>query len=250
MRSIISLFRDARPSAPRVLPPLQLSVDGRDFSVALQRRANAKRLTLRIARDGDGAVMTLPPRASRAEAQRFAEKSQSWIATQLASRGHAIAITHGAEIALRGAPHTISLTGKTRGLVHHDEAASTLHVPGMPAHVSRRLTDWLKQEARRDLLAASHDYAGRMGVTVTSVAVRDQKSRWGSCSSTGALSYSWRLVLAPPYVLDYVAAHEVAHLREMNHGPRFWRLVLTHCKDTKRAKDWLKRNGKSLHLVG
>jgi len=77
--------------------------------------------------------------------------------------------------------------------------------------------------------------------------IRDQKSRWGSCSASGALSYSWRLVLAPPSVLDYVAAHEVAHLREMNHGPKFWRLVLTHCAHSRQAKEWLKRNGRELH---
>ena len=86
-----------------------------------------------------------------------------------------------------------------------------------------------------------------MGCRFKRVTVRDQQSRWGSCSSDGALSYSWRLILAPPHVLDYVAAHEVAHLKEMNHGPRFWRLVLTHCPQTRSAKQWLKQNGHTLH---
>jgi predicted metal-dependent hydrolase len=89
-----------------------------------------------------------------------------------------------------------------------------------------------------------------MEVQYSAVSVRDQNSRWGSCSAARALSYSWRLILAPPFVLDYVAAHEVAHIREMNHGPRFWRLVLTHCKLAKQARAWLRHEARDLHRYG
>jgi predicted metal-dependent hydrolase len=92
-------------------------------------------------------------------------------------------------------------------------------------------------------------YAAAMGTTVKAISVRDQASRWGSCAADGKLSYSWRLIMAPAFVLDYVAAHEVAHRLEMNHGPRFWRLVLTHCPHTKDAKNWLKAHGRELHEV-
>jgi hypothetical protein len=88
-----------------------------------------------------------------------------------------------------------------------------------------------------------------MGVAYRRIGIRDQKSRWGSCSAAGDLSFSWRLVLTPPYVLDYVAAHEVAHLRHMHHGPAFWRLVLTHCQEAARAKRWLKANGHAVHRI-
>jgi predicted metal-dependent hydrolase len=120
-------------------------------------------------------------------------------------------------------------------------------VPGGEDHWQRRLTDWLKQEAEKDLRPASQAYAEKMQTRFNKLTVRDQKSRWGSCTADGALSYSWRLILAPPFVLDYVAAHEVAHLKEMNHGPRFWRLVLTHCTRTREAKQWLKTRGHELH---
>ena len=113
-----------------------------------------------------------------------------------------------------------------------------------------RVGDFLKREAKRDLEAASRRAAEKLGVSVKRVSVRDQSSRWGSCSSTGVLSYSWRLILAPPFVLEYLAVHEVAHLKEMNHSPRFWRLVKEHCPDTARAKAWLDAHGSDLHRYG
>ena len=112
------------------------------------------------------------------------------------------------------------------------------------------LRDFLKREAKRDLEAASRRAAAALGVTVKRVSVRDQSSRWGSCSTTGVLSYSWRLILAPPFVLDYLAAHEVAHLVEMNHSRAFWRVVERICPDVARAKAWLDAHGAELHRYG
>jgi predicted metal-dependent hydrolase len=116
--------------------------------------------------------------------------------------------------------------------------------------VARRVRDFLKREAKRDLTAASRRYAASLGVAIKRVTVRDQVSRWGSCTADGALSFSWRLILAPPYVLDYLAAHEVAHLIEMNHSRAFWRVVARICPDWRRAKDWLNAQGNALHRYG
>ena len=110
--------------------------------------------------------------------------------------------------------------------------------------------DYLKREARQDLHKASLAYAEALGVRVKRVSIRDQSSRWGSCTSAGSLSFSWRLILAPPYVLDYLAAHEVAHLVEMNHSPRFWRVVARICPSVERAKNWLDTYGNDLHRYG
>lgn len=114
----------------------------------------------------------------------------------------------------------------------------------------RRVHDYLKREARKDLHKASLEYAEELGVRVKRVSIRDQSSRWGSCTSAGSLSFSWRLILAPPYVLDYLAAHEVAHLVEMNHSPRFWRVVARVCPSVERAKNWLDTYGNDLHRYG
>ena len=117
-------------------------------------------------------------------------------------------------------------------------------------HVEARVVRWLKGQARARLTAASGAHAGRLGVAVGRLAIRDTRSRWGSCSGTGTLSFSWRLILAPDAVLDYVAAHEVAHLREMNHSPAFWALVDRLVPDASASRRWLKRTGAQLMLYG
>lgn len=253
MRSLIDIFFKSKPKTQRQslqpLQPLYVEVQGKQVVVNLRRNARSRKLTLRMAREGSTAIMSLPLRVTRAEAQRFAEKSRDWIANQLSRQTTKVEIINDSEVLLRGEIHRVALTGNSRGLVLHDVTTRTLHVPGHLPHVTRRLIEWLKQEAKRELKFATEKYAGLMAVEFASVSIRDQKSRWGSCSSSGALSYSWRLVLAPPYVLDYVAAHEVAHLREMNHGPGFWRLVLAHCPETRKAKDWLKMNSRELHRL-
>ncbi len=125
-----------------------------------------------------------------------------------------------------------------------------LLVAGREEHLRRRVIDFLKKEARRDLDRAVMRHAMMLGVRVKAIRLRDQTSRWGSCSSSGTLSFSWRLVMAPPFVLDYLAAHEVAHLHEMNHGPRFWHLVESVCAETKQARAWLNKEGLRLHAIG
>src|SRR6185312_3474780 len=127
---------------------------------------------------------------------------------------------------------------------------STIVVPGPKDLAATRLTRWLFHEARRDLEKSVARHAGLLSLKSKHIAIRDQTSRWGSCSTTGALSFSWRLILAPSFVLDYVAAHEVAHLAEMNHGPKFWTLVKKICPDFEVAKQWLQVRGPDLHRYG
>ena len=229
--------------------PATLMVAGRGVAIALRRNRKARRFILRMSRDGQSAVVTMPWRASRAEALAFAERSSFWIAGQLVKHKPPHHVAHEAEIMFRGEPHRIIASGGARGLVRHDPAARTLTVPGAAEHIARRLADWLKAEARRQLAAATERHAAAMAARHRRITIRDQKSRWGSCAADGSLSYSWRLILAPPMVLDYVAAHEVAHLREMNHGPRFWRLVLSHCPEARAARQWLKHHGSELHRL-
>jgi predicted metal-dependent hydrolase len=120
-------------------------------------------------------------------------------------------------------------------------------VTGHEEHVARRLRDWLIEMARKELSERVAHHAQNLGLRPRRVIVRDQTSRWGSCSSARVLSFSWRLILAPAYVLDYVAAHEVAHLKEMNHGARFWDLVKRTMPRMDEARRWLRRNGAELH---
>jgi predicted metal-dependent hydrolase len=159
---------------------------------------------------------------------------------------------HGTLVPLRGVDHQIVHRPGKRGTVwtEVDGEERALCVAGEEAYVARRVRDFLKREAKSDLEAATRAAAARLGVRIKRVSIRDQSSRWGSCSTTGVLSYSWRLILAPPFVLDYLAAHEVAHLIEMNHSRRFWRLVERICPHVTSAKTWLDVHGTNLHRYG
>ncbi len=195
----------------------------------------------------------MPPRGSVREAQEFAQRHGGWIAARLHRLPEATPFADGVVVPLRGVPHRIAHRPGVRGTVWSELAESgelLLCVAGAAAHLNRRVTDYLRREALRDLEAASRRAADRFGVAIKRIAVRDQSSRWGSCSTTGVLSYSWRLILAPPFVLDYLAVHEVAHLLEMNHSDRFWRLVDSVCADAGRAKIWLDVHGSDLHRYG
>jgi predicted metal-dependent hydrolase len=229
----------------KTLEPAQLAFEGKSISISFRRHAKARRLIMRLSRDRSGIVITLPPRVGRGEGLEFAKKSSRWIVERLTAEPAARPLLAGTEILIRGEPRQIQHAGSRRGTVML--SGNVVTVAGDQAHLQRRLIDWLKGEAKRDLLAASEFYAKAMDVKFHRLSVRDQKSRWGSCTSDGTLSYSWRLVLAPPFVLDYVAAHEVAHLKHMNHGRGFWRLVLSHCPEASRAKTWLKKHGAELH---
>lgn len=232
--------------SPQPAPePVSLEIAGQKIMLRFRRNPKAKRMVLRLSPKGDGLVMTLPKRVGLAEALRFAQTSSAWIEKTLVRQPQRQALADGSELLLRGSPHKVKFSGGRRGVVSIEDGLIT--IPGDPAHAERRLRDALKKQALAELTTATKRYAAAMNVSFSKITVRDQKSRWGSCAASGALSYSWRLILAPPEVLDYVAAHEVAHRREMNHGPKFWRLVLSHCPHSKSATQWLKKHGREVH---
>jgi predicted metal-dependent hydrolase len=239
-----------RPSEPSVV---QVVFDRAIYLVRLRRHRQARRYTLRIDAASREVVLTMPPRGSVKEAKEFAQKHGGWIAARLKRLPEAAPFADGVEVPLRGLPHRIVHRRGQRGTVWVESDGvgnRLLCVAGEVAHVDRRVSDYFKREAERDLQAASRRYAAKLGVGIKRISVRDQSSRWGSCSNTGVLSFSWRLILAPPFVLDYLAAHEVSHLIELNHSPRFWRLVGRLYQDAERAKVWLDVHGTDLHRYG
>ncbi len=222
------------------------------YRVRIRRHRQARRYTLRILTATREVVLTMPPRGCLREAREFAQKHSGWIAARLHRLPHPQPFAHGTVLPLRGEPHRIVHRKDARGTVwiESDRDGRLLCVAGAQPHVERRIADFLRREAKRDLDHASRRFAEHLGLAFKQVSVRDPASRWGSCSTTGVLSYSWRLILAPPYVLDYLAAHEVAHLVEMNHSPRFWRLVHRLYPNVARAKSWLDSHGSDLHRYG
>ncbi|WIJ25216.1 M48 family metallopeptidase [Devosia sp. RR2S18] len=244
----MNLFFRAKPKLPA---STEIEIDGQLVTVAVRVHARARSYRLSIPHAG-GPVLTLPPHGRWTEAEAFLVRQRNWLAARLKRAPVTGHFGDGGTVPVRGVDHRIIATGKLRGRVEVAEmdGAPVLLVPGESAHQARRLTDWLKSQAQEDLVARTTVHAERLGVTVKVVKLREQKSRWGSCSSTGNINYNWRLILAPPFVLDYVAAHEVAHLVEMNHSAAFWATVKRTLPDMDRGRAWLKAHGRQVMAYG
>ena len=231
-----------------------MEIDGETIDVKIVENPRTTRLTLRLvpaSKTGESLKVTVPPRTPDGEIDAFLERNRNWAAARLSRLPKVIRIEDGATIPLRGEPHRIIHSGQKRGIVSigQDEHGPVIRVHGDPKFIGRRVADFLKRQARQELTAAVSRHSTSLGVKAKSITLRDTTSRWGSCSSTGALNFSWRIILAPPQVLDYLAAHEVAHLREMNHSDRFWDLVESICPDMKKHRSWLRTHGAELHAV-
>ena len=227
-------------------------IDGEVVPIAVKVSDRARSYRLSLPHAGDP-VLTVPSYGRWAEAAAFLDRQVPWLAERLKTQEQPVAFVAGAIVPLRGVDHVIRATGRVRGQVEVGETLSgtpALFVPGDIEHRARRLTDWFRGEAQRDLSIRARVHAKRLGVEIKAVRLRGQATRWGSCSANGNLSFNWRLVLAPPFVLDYVAAHEVSHLKEMNHSRAFWRTVERTLPDMARGRDWLKDNGRQLMIYG
>jgi len=247
MIRVTSLFR--RPAEPRTII---VEFGDATFDVRVTRNRRARRYTLRINSAAREAVLTMPLRGNLADASRFARAHGGWLAQRLLQLPPTAPFSEGEIVPLRGVDHRIVHRASARGTVWTERAGdeALLCIAGAREHMARRVRDYLKREARRDLEAAVTAYARALDVRVRRLSIRDQSSRWGSCNSAGVLSFSWRLILTPPMVLDYLAAHEVAHLVEMNHSAHFWKLLRRICPATDTATRWLDSHGNALHRYG
>jgi predicted metal-dependent hydrolase len=213
------------------------------IEVRLRRHARARRLVLRVARDGLAPTLTLPPGVPLATATAFLARNESWLRSRLAAGPVRIAVGDGVLVPFRGG-HLVLRSGGGRGIAR---VGDTLLLPGPADQVGPRALAWLRETARAALLDRCTHHARALGRGFGRLSLRDPRSRWGSCTSAGDLMFSWRLVMAPEQVLDYVAAHEVAHLAEMNHSVRFWAVARGLCPEMQAPRDWLRRNGAVLH---
>ena len=213
------------------------------------RNARARRASLRVDPANRRVVLTAPLRMARGTAVGFAETQAGWIAARLERLPERRPFVDGAEIPLFGVPHHLRHRPDARGTVWRE--GNEIHVAGRPEHLSRRVKDWLVGELKKELVPLVHAKAARAERPVKRISVRDTRSRWGSCGPDASLSFSWRLVFAPPEVLDYLAAHEAAHLVHLNHSARFWALARTLCDGPiEGPQAWLKKNGETLLQYG
>lgn len=241
-----------KPIAAEKLKPFDYPFDIRDDQrviIKICPNQLAKRLILRIDRKEGMAKMTVPMRTSHARIKSFLEKNQNWLETKLAELAilqDEFEIKDGALIEIHGKSYAIFHQETARQGVRLLEEEGKLLVSGGIEHLEARVYRFLKAEAKTTLSQKAKSYAARIDKIPTRIVIKDQKGRWGSCSSKGNLNFNWRLVMCPDFVQDYVVAHEVAHMRHMDHTPNFWRLVGELEPEYGKAKSWLTRNSTRL----
>lgn len=229
--------------------PQLLTIGGRDVPLVCLRPPGARRLSLRADALKGEIRLTLPRRAPLADGAEFVRRHGAWLAARVASWPHPLPFVPGAQIPIEGERITIDWDPRhpRRPILERDR----LVLGGEAEAVPRRARHYLQTLARQRLEEESRAAAETIGRAPTQVTVRDQRSRWGSCSASGSIAYSWRLILAPAFVRRHVVAHEVAHLAHLNHGPDFQALVRRLAEsDPTDARRWLAANGASLHWVG
>jgi predicted metal-dependent hydrolase len=220
-----------------------LSIGEPPIEVEIRRSKRARRLSLRVSGLDGKVSLTIPMRGSKREAVAFLREKETWIRGHLAKRPEASLVAIGEEIPIEGQMRLIQVgAGRAVRLEQYD-----LFVPPGDDKAARRVQAFLKTMARDRLAEASEKYANLLGRPFNKISLRDTRSRWGSCTTDGNLMYSWRLILAPVAVLEYVAAHEVSHLSEMNHSPAFWAEVARLMPGYQAPRKWLKQHGSELH---
>jgi predicted metal-dependent hydrolase len=225
-----------------------LTLPGGAADVIWRRSDRARRISLRIDAHTGAVVVTLPPRSSKRAGMALLTENGSWVSRCLAALPLGVTFADGVAVPIDGVPHSIRHRPGGRGGAWIEGGA--LWVSGEEGFIGRRVTDCLKTEARRRLTALAWAKAGEADLKPRRIMIKDTRSRWGSCAPDGTLSFSWRLVMAPPFVQTYVAAHEAAHLRHLNHGPAFWDLVDVLCPAWRTASDWLRDDGPRLLRIG
>lgn len=213
------------------------------LAIQLRRSARARRITIRVSGIDNRVTLTLPKRASEREAMAFALEKESWIRKHIESRGALERVGLGTRLPFEG--KELLIGAGAGGRLRVEDAQ--LLVPGPEDRVAARVLGFVKDRARARCLEAADRYAAALGRPYAGLRLRDTRSRWGSCSSEGRIMLSWRLVLAPREILDYVVAHEVAHLEEMNHSPAFWDVVAEIHGPYAAPRRWLREKGADLH---
>ncbi|MBW6399131.1 M48 family metallopeptidase [Roseomonas sp. HJA6] len=219
-----------------------------DCPVRWCRSTRARRVSIRIDPRAGEVVVTLPMREPRRAGMALLTTHAAWVMQRLAALAPPVEFIPGAEVMLGGTPHVIRHDTSARGGAFMDGAS--IVVSGQPEFLARRVKDFMRAEAKRRIIVLAEGHAATLGVKIRAFRMKDTRSRWGSCAPDGTLAFSWRLVMTPDWVLDYVVAHEVAHLRELNHSPRFWAHVESLTPNREAAQDWLRDNGPALLRVG
>lgn len=225
-----------------------LLADGRNIPIHIRQSSRARRILLKVGPYDRKVEVVIPAGVSASEGLKFARSQARWVAGRLSHICEKVPFIDGSTFPLLDQPVTIKQTDNRSAIPIL--LKNELLVGGQSDTTSGRVRRWLCDRAAKEIKPRVIAMSELLGRKPARISMRDTRTRWGSCSSAGNLNFSWRLVMAPESVLDYVVAHEVAHLRELNHGSRFWTLVDTLCEDVTNARAWLRVNGAHLHRYG
>lgn len=221
-----------------------IHLDDPQVTVTLRRSARARRLTLTVPQNGDAPRVTAPPGVSISDIRMFLLRQADWLTGAMKRAPEPIIVAPGAALPVAGRMLSIVHAAGSRRPPVID--GDTLILTGATAS-ARTIQVWLRERARVEVTTIATGCAAALGAKVGRITMRDTKGQWGACTAKGDLSFSWRLAMAPPSVLDYVAAHEAAHLLQMNHGPEFWALVEQLRPEWRKDRNWLRQQGGALH---
>ena len=227
--------------------PKIITYNGHKIPLRLRYNAKAKRIILRVDQETGGAIISLPRHASETEAISLVNERIDWIVDKIREFPPKITLTDGQSLTLMGQHITIRHRPDLKMGVQL--IGSEMIASGMREHLHRRIVDWLKKYTKEIITPRAHNMASQLECEINRISIRDTKSRWGSCSSQGNLSFCWRLIMTPEWVLNYVIAHEVSHLKHMDHGPEFWQIVGTFGVKPKQARIWLNQHGRVLRRI-
>lgn len=225
-----------------------IKIEGRNIPVRIRQNTRARRMILRIDNNINGAVVTLPSWTSEREALLMVQEKSDWVLAKLDNMPTKILFENGVQIPFLGEYHIVCHDPNQKEIVKKNE--NEIRLGGGEEHLPRRLGDWLRKEAKIIIQPKAIEMAKKLNKKIGRISIRDTKSRWGSCAASGNLSFCWRLILTPEWVLNYVVAHEVSHLRHMNHGSEFWQTVSDFNVRVDAARVWLRKNTEQLHRYG
>lgn len=239
------------PTSPFLMNlPRQIRLPGGKVPVRVRISPRARRLALRIDAQEDAVELVLPRRTSLSRALGFIEENRDWLDKRINALPPRTVLAEGETVPILDVPHRIRRVARRRDHRHVWLEDGEIRVAAAPEQVARKIIDFLKELARKEFHRRAQRLARAIGREVRRISVRDTTTRWGSCSTNGHLAFSWRLIMAPEAVLHYVVAHEVAHLAEMNHGPRFWRLVERLAPGADGPRQWLNTHRSRLLRIG
>ena len=230
-------------AAPTLPDQVMIETPDGPVKILVKVSARARRASLRVDPREADVVLVLPAKMPLAQGLRFAEAQALWIAARQRLTHRRIPMIDGSIVPILGTPHQIVQVASGRPVSHEN---GEIRVTGSPDHTARRVRDYLRRLALCEIAPRAEMFAEQVNRSIAKISIRDPKTRWASCSSSGDLSFSWRLILAPEPILSYVVAHEIAHRVEMNHSPRFWRVVADLGVDAKASRIWLKAEGPRL----